>query len=349
MILLVLMLEIFLLLAPLPFTRICGIDMRTTTAIAAEIPGKPFMTGVKLSSWDGSRQLFVLEIASLHTICKSVGPFILEDHRDLAAKDWYLRSDSASLSRNLMEIGKLLFYMIKPFQEPTIKPPSKLKPKSETNPAIFRERLVRLPPELRASPFACAITQPNGIETILRANLAMFCPTETGIILEGHVRVNAHHQTCLTAEHMTWRVSAQELNVQGDYSLRTGEREIKGRGACFSISGGGLKSVKLTTQIHPRPGELQAATQMAHMVMGGSATRYHFGKKDILSHLSRMLLQIMPAAIVAMPREQGLPSANFRGKAPYSSYRKPITYPAPLTKYTLEETFERELFCEKPR
>lgn len=349
MIFLVLVLEIFSLLVPLCTARSGGIDMRTPAAIADESPWKPFMTGVRVSSWDGPRQLFVLQIASLETVYKTVGPFILEDHRDFAAKDCYLRSDSASLSKNLREIGKLMSHMLKPFEGPTVKPQSKLKPGPEAKPTILTERFVGLVPGLKASPFSCEIAWPTGTETTLRADLAAFWPTGTDIALEGNIRVNGCHQTCLTAAHMIWRVSSQELFVPGDYSLQTAKGEIKGRDACFSISDGEFKPVKLQTPIHPGLGELQVPAPTAPVMMMGSANQNPFGKKDMFSYLSRMLLQIMPAAVVAGPVKQGLPPENFRGKVAYAYYSKPITYPAPFMKYSLEETFNRELFCEKCR
>ena len=243
-------------------------DATANPAIADPVSAKPIMTGVRLTSWDDQRQLFVLQIESLELIGKTLGDFQLEDQRDISANNCYLRSDSASLTGNLQEIEKLLFLMMQSFKDPIPQPLSASPSKLETKPVTYTEKLIGLPPTLKAKPFACAITQPQGIETLFRADLATFDPTQTDIALEGNVKVKGGNQTRLTAEHISWRVTPQELNVEGDYCFQTGEREIKGQGACFSIAGGGLEPVKsIKTQTLPDLRELPSSAPMAPLMI----------------------------------------------------------------------------------
>jgi hypothetical protein len=347
MILLVLLLEIALLLLPPSFIKGWKIDTIANPAIAEPVPAKPLMTGVRLTSWDGQRQLFVLQIESLELIPKTLGPFQLEDHRDISANNCYLRSDSASLFRNLHEIEKLLVSMMQSLNNPTAKPLSAHPPKSEAKPVSYTENLVRLPPTLKAQPFACTISQPQGIETIFRADLATFNPAETDIPLEGNVKVEGGNQTCLTAEHIVWRVSPQELNVEGVYRFQTGEREIKGQDARFSITGGVLKPVNFT-QIQPPPylKELPSSAPIAPFMSSERGKSSRSRKKNIMSHLSRTVLQMMAGTVA--PMDQRLTSEKNQGKEGSFSCPKPNVYPLPPTMtYSAEDTVYRELFCEK--
>jgi hypothetical protein len=340
MILSVLLLVIALLLLPLSFIRGGEIDAMANPAIADPVSAKPFLTGVRLSSWDGQRQLFVLQIESLELIWKTLGPFQLEEHRDISAINCYLRSDSASLAGNLQEIEKLLFPMIQSLKNPIPKDSSASPPELDAKPVSYTEKLIGLPPALKARPFACAISQPQGLETIFRADLATFDPTQTDISLEGNVAVQGDNQTRLTAEHIIWSVTPQELNVEGAYRFQTGEREIKGRDACFSIAGGGLEPVKLTnTQTLPCLRELPSSAPMAPFMISQSGKGLRPRKKTILSHLSRTLFQMMRATVA--PTDQRLTSAK-------SSKQKVYPAPSPIT-HSLEETVDRELFSEKSR
>lgn len=343
MILLVLLLDIVFLLLPLASIKGAQID---TIANPAPVSANPFMTGVRLTSWDGQRQLFALQIESIELIWKALGPFQLEDHRDISAHNCYLRSDSASLSDNLQEIVRLLVTMMRSTKDPVAKPLNASLPKLEAQPVNCTEKLVRLPPALKATPFACAISQPQGIETIFRADLATFDPTETDISLEGNVKVESGNQTCLTAEHIIWRVSPQELYVEGAYRFQTGEREIKGQDACFSIAGGGLKPVKLPkTQTLPELKELPASAAMAPFMISERGKSSRSRKKAILSHLSRTVLQMM--FVTVTPLDQPLTSAKNQGREASFPYSKPKVYPPSPTTHSLVETVDREFFCEK--
>ena len=143
MILSVLLLVIALLLLPLSFIRGWKIDTIANPAIADPVSAKPFMTGVRLTSWDGQRQLFVLQIESLELIWKTLGPFQLEDHQDISANNCSLRSESASLAGNLQEIEKLLFSMMKSLKNPIPKPVSASPPKLEVKPVTYTEKFAR--------------------------------------------------------------------------------------------------------------------------------------------------------------------------------------------------------------
>ena len=92
------LLNIALLLLPLSSTSASKMDTTINPAIADAVPAKPLMTGVRLTSWDDQRQLFLLEIESLEPITKTVGPFQMDDFHDISAIHCYLRSGSASLS-----------------------------------------------------------------------------------------------------------------------------------------------------------------------------------------------------------------------------------------------------------
>ena len=228
-----------------------------------------------------------------------------------------------------------------PRKNPTPKSLSASSSKSEANPVSYTEKLVGLPITLKAEPFTCVISQPQGRETIFRADLASFYPSQTDITLEGKVEVKGDNQTCLTAAHIVWRVTQQELEVEGAYRFQNGEREIKGQDACFSLAGGGLEPVKIVKiQTQPYLRDLPAYAPIAPGMIAAKGRDLFSGKKTILTDLSRMMLQTMSATVVA--KDQQLASA----KNPSS---KPRVYPPTLMNYSLEETFERELFCEKSR
>jgi hypothetical protein len=350
MILSVLWLVIALLLFPISFTRGWEINTIANAAIADSVFAKPFMTGVRITSWDGQQQLFVLQIESLELILKTLGPFQLEDYRDIAANNCYLRSDSASLAGNLKEIEKLLVPMMKSIEDPISKSLSASPPKLEAKPGADTEKLVGFPPTLLARPFACAISQPQGIEIVFRADLATFDPTQTDIPLEGNVKVEGPNQTRLTAENIIWRVTPQELIVEGAYRFHTGEREIVGRDDRFSLADGGLepvKGAKNQTLTHLR--ELPSSTPTAPLTIAESSkgVRPRLRKKDILGHLSRTLLQIMGPTVA--PMNQQLTASEIQGKEAAFRYPKPIVYPLSPMAYSLEETVNRELFSEKCR
>ena len=82
MILSVLLLVIALILFPLSFIRGWEINTIANAAIADPVFAKPFMTGVRITSWHGHQQLFVLQIESIELILKTLGPFQLEDYRE---------------------------------------------------------------------------------------------------------------------------------------------------------------------------------------------------------------------------------------------------------------------------
>jgi hypothetical protein len=343
----VLLLDIALLLLPLSFIGGWKMDARANPAIADPVSAKPFMTGVRLTSSDGQQQLFVLQIESLELIGKTLGPFQLEDHRDISANNCYLRSDSDSLSGNLREIEKFFIFMMKSLKNPTPQPLNASPPNIDAKSVTYMDKLVGLPPTLKARPFACAISKPQGIETIFQADLATFDPNQTDMTLEGNVKVKGGNQTCLTAEHIIWRVTPQELNVEGAYRFQTGEREINGQDARFSIAGGGLEPVKLIkTQTLPCLRELPSSAPVAPFMISPRAKGLRSRKKTILSHLSRTLLQNMSATVA--PMDQRLTSEKNQGKEGSFSFPKPNVYPAPPSMtYSAEETADRELFCEK--
>jgi hypothetical protein len=348
MILSVLLLVIALLLLPLSSIGGSGIDTIINPAIADPVSAKPYMTGIRLSSWDGQRQLFVLQIESLGPIWKTLGPFQLDDHQDISANNCSLRSESASLAGNLQEIEKLLFSMMKSLKNPIPKPVSASPPKLEVKPVTYTENLLGLPPALKARPFACAIFQPQGTETIFRADLATFYPTQTDITLEGNVEVKGGNQTRLTAEHIIWSVTPQELTVEGAYRFQTGEREIKGQNACFSLVGGGLEPVKFTkTQTLPDLRELPSSAPIVPFMISERGKGLRRGKKTIVDYLSRTVFQLMSTAVA--PMDQRLTSAKNQGKEASFPYSKPNVYPPSSMTRSPEEIVGRELFSEKSR
>lgn len=347
-ILLVLVLDIALLLLPLSFLR--GEEMDAIVSLVIDDPdsAKPFMTGVRLSSWDGPRQLYVLQIESLAETWKTLGPFQLDDQRDISASNCSLRSDSASLAGNLQEIKKLLVPMLKSLENPKPQPLSASPPKLEAESVTHKEKLVGLPPALKARPFACAISQPQGRETIFRADLATFSPTQSDILLEGNVTVTGGNLTRLTAEHILWKVIPQELNVEGTYCFQTGEREIRGQDACFSLSGGGMEPIKFaTTQTLPYPGELSSPASIGPFMVSPRGKGSPLRKKTILSILSKTALQMINAAVV--PMDQRLTSVMNQGKEASFPYPKQNVFPSPPKTDSLEKIYDRELFCEKSR
>jgi hypothetical protein len=295
---------------------------------------------------DGEQQLFVLQIDSLELIWKTLGPFQLEDQRDISASNCYLRSDSASLSGNIQEIGKLLIPMMQTLKNPTPQPASASTAKLGGESVTYTEKIVGLPPTLKARPFACAISHPQGMETNFQANLATFDPTESGITLEGQVKVTGGNQTCLTAEHIIWRVTPQELYVEGAYCFQTGERETTGQDAWFSLAGGGLEPVKIiNTQNLPGLNEVPSSAPIAPFMASPRGKGWRSLKKTILSPLCRTLLQNMSATVA--PMEQRLTSEKNQVKEAAFPYRKAKVYPAPPMTHSMEETVDRELFCEK--
>jgi hypothetical protein len=347
MILSVLLLTITMLLLPFSCIKWWQVDKPANLSIADSVSAKPLMTGVRLTAWDGQRQLFVLQVESLEFIWKTLGPLQLEDQRDLSANNCYLRSDSASLSGNLQEIKRFLFSMLISLKKPTPKPLSASSPQSKAKPVAYTENLVGLPPTLKAGPFTCVISQPQGIETIFQADLATFYPGQTDITLEGNVQVKGGNQACLTAEHVVWSVTQQELNVEEAYRFQNGEREIKGREACFSLTGGRLEPVKIIkTQTLPYLRDLPSSGPLAPCMISARGQNLPAFKKNLID-LSRLMLQTMSATVE--PTDQRLTSAKNQGKEACFSSSKPNVYPpAPMT-YSLEETFDRELFCEKSR
>jgi hypothetical protein len=348
MILSVLLLDIALLLLPLSCIGGWKMNARANPAIVNPVSANPFMTGVRLTSSNGQQQLFVLQIESLELIGKTLGPFQLEDQRDIYAHNCYLRSDSASLSEHIRETENFLLSMMKSFKNPIPQPLRASLPKIDAKSVTYTENLVGLPPALKARPFACTVYQPQGIETIFQADLATFDPTQTDITLEGNVTVKGSNQTCLTAEHIIWRVTPQELNVQGAYRLQTGEREIKGQDACFALSGGRLEPVKfIKSQTLPCLRELPSSLPIAPFMVSPRGKGSHSRKKTILSHLSRTLIQNMVATVA--PTNQRLTSEQNQGKGASFPYPKPNVYPPSPMTHSLEETFDRELFCEKSR
>ena len=348
MILSVLLLNIVLLLLPLSFIKGWEIDTIANPAIAAPVSAEPLMTGVRLTSWDGQRQLFVLQVESFELTWKTLGPFQLEEHRDISAINCYLRSDSASLAGNLKEIENLLFFMMKSLANPVSKPLSASPTKLDAQPVTYTQKLIGLPPTLKALPFAGAISQPQGLQTVFRADLATFYPNQTDITLEGNVKVEGGNQTRLTAEHILWRVTPQELNVEGAYRFQTGAREIKGRGGCFSIAGGGIEPVKLTkTQTLPHLRELPSSAPIAPFMIPERGKDVHHRKKTILSHLSQTVHQMMSATVA--PVDKRLTSAKYQRKEASFPASKQTVYPRSPNTYSLEETFDRELFSEKSR
>ncbi len=307
------LLNIALLLLPLSSTSASKMDTIINPAIADAVPAKPFMTGVRLTSWDDQRQLFFLEIESLEPITKLVGPFQMDDFHDISAIHCYLRSGSASLAGNLQEIGKLLTTMLKSSVKPMSGSLGASPPESASQGVTYKETLVGLPPALKARPFACAISQPQGRETVFRADLATFDPTETDIALEGNVEVRGGNETRLTAEHIAWRVTPEELDVEGDYCFQTGGREIKSRGACFSLAGGGLEPVKsIKTQTLPDLKNLPSSAPIVPLMISERGKRSHSRKKTILSHLTRAAFQMMNARVVS--RDQQVTAAKNQGK-----------------------------------
>ncbi len=226
----VLLMAAVLVLFPLPFFGGWEVDPRTAAPIIddaeANCKANCLMNGIRLISWDGQNQLFCLQIELLEAVPKAVGSFKLVDHRDLWATNCFIKSESASLAVNFQEIGKLLVNMLKPLKKPSFRP------------------LVYLPPKLEAKPFSCTITQSPGGEVILQADLAAFYPGQTYIFLKGKVRANFGNQTCITAEQMVWSLTAQELNAKGPYTFQADDSKIRGRDACFSLSGGRIKRIK---------------------------------------------------------------------------------------------------------
>jgi hypothetical protein len=342
------LLDIALLLLPLSPSRGSGIDVKVNPVIADPVSAKPFMTGVRLTSWDDQRQLFFLQIESLEPITKTLGPFQMDDYRDISAINCYLRSGSASLAGNLQEIGKLLAIMMKSLINPMPGSLSASPPKLEPQPVTYTETLVRLPPALIARPFACAISQPQGGETFFRAGMATFDPAETDIALEGNVEVRGANQTHLTAEQMSWRVIPQELTVEGDYCFQTGGRKIKGRGASFSLADGRLEPVKSTkTQVLPDLRGLPSSASMVPLMMSTRGKSLRSRKKTILTHLSRTAFQMMSATVA--PMNQPATTANNQGKGATFSAAKPTVYPPSPMNRSLQEMVDRELFSEKSR
>jgi hypothetical protein len=342
------LLDIALLLLPLSPIRGSGIDTKVNPVIADPVSAKPYMTGVRLTSWDDQRQLFFLQIESLEPIAKTLGPFQMDDYRDVCAINCHLRSGSASLAGNLQEIGKLLALMMKSQLNPMPGSLSASPPELEPQAVTYTESLVRLPPALIAKPFACAISQPRGGETFFRAGVATFDPAETDIALEGNVEVKGANQTRLTAEQMSWRVIPQELTVEGDYCFQSGGREIKGRGAAFSLAGGGLEPVKsIKTQALPDLRGLPSSVSMVPLMMSTRGKSFHFRKKTILTHLSKTAFQMMSAT--AAPMNRPATTGENQGKETALSSAKPTFYPAsPMTR-PLQEIVGRELFSEKIR
>lgn len=342
------LLDIALLLLPLSSIRGGEIDATVNPVIADPVSVKPYMTGVKLISWDDQRQLFFLQIESLEPITKTLGPFQMDDYRDISAINCYLKSGSASLPGNLQEIGKLLAIMMKSLINPMPESLSASPPKLESQPVTYTGQLVRLPPALKARPFACVISQPQGIETVLRAALATFDPTETDIVLEGNVEVKGGNQTRLTAEQISWRVTLQELNVEGAYCFQTRDREIKGMGASFSIAGGGIQPAKSTqTQTLPDLRRLPSSATIVPLMISERRKSLRSRKKTILSHLSRTAFQIINAGVA--PMNQPSTTAKSQGEKAAFSYSKQNVYPSsPMTR-SLQEIVDRELFSEKCR
>jgi hypothetical protein len=342
------LLNIALLLLPLSSIRGAGIDATVDPVIADPVSVKPFMTGVKLISWDDQRQLFFLQVESLGPITKTLGPFQMDDHRDISAINCYLKSGSASLPGNLQEIGKLLAMMMKSLITPMPESLSSSPPELESQPVTHTEQLVRLPPALKARPFACVISQPQGIETVLRADLATFDPTETDIVLEGNVEVKGGNQTRLTAEQVSWRVTPQELDVEGAYCFQTREREIKGMGASFCIAGGGIQPVKsIKTQTLPDLRGLPSSATLVPLMFSERRKSSRPRKKTILSHLSRSAFQILNTQVG--PMNQPSTTAKNQGEKAASSYPKQNVYPPSPTNRSLQEIYDRELFSEKCR
>jgi hypothetical protein len=338
------LLQIALLLLPFSSISGSGIDAVGNPVIAGPVSTNPFMTGVRLTSWDEQRQLFVLQIDSLESIEKTLGPLYMDDYRDISAINCYLRSGSASLAENLQEVGKLLAVMMESLIKPIPEPLSASPPQVESTPVTYTGKLVGLPPALKARPFSCAISQPQGTETFFRADLATFDPTETDITLEGNVEVRGGNQTRLTAEHMSWVVNPLKLNVEGDYCFQTGAREVKGRGASFSLSGGGIELAKSTeTQTLPDMKELPSSAAISPLMIPGRGKSLRVRKKTILSYLSRSALKMMNSMV--MLEEQRLASAKNQGKG--ASYPVQKFYPPSPTTRSLEEVFNRELFSEK--
>lgn len=348
MVLSVLLLNIALLFLPPSFTKEWKIGTIANPALAAPVSAKPFMTGVRLTSWEDQRQLFVLQIESFELIWKTLGPFQLDEHRDISAINCYLRSDSGSLAANLHEIENLLFFVMKSSATLISKPLSAPPPKLDAQPVTYTEKLIELPPTLKAMPFAGEISQPHGLQTVFRADLATFYPNETDITLEGNVRVEGGNQTRLTAEHIIWRVTPQELNVEGAYRFQTGEREIKGREGCFSLAGGGLEPVKLAKiQTLPHLNALPSSVPIVPCMIPERGKNSRHRKKTIVSHLSKTILQMMNATMA--PVDQRLTSAkNQRQEASFPAPKQNV-YPRSPIVHSLEETFDRELFSEKSR
>jgi hypothetical protein len=341
-----LLIDIVLLLLPLAFISGSGTDARANPVIANPVSGKPFMTGINLISWDDQRQLFSLQIDSLEPITKTLGPFQMDDYRDVSATNCSLRSGSASLAGNLQEIGKLLGIMMKSLIEPMPESLSASPPKVAPKPVTQTGQLVRLPPALMARPFACAISHPRGRETFFRADLATFDPTDPDIALEGNVEVKGDNQTRLTAEQISWKVTSQELNVEGDYCYQTAGREIKGQGASFSFAGGSLEPVKSTsTPTRPDLRQLPSSASLIPLMISPRVKSSRSRKKTILTHLSRSAFQMISATTT--PVNQPETTAQNRGNETAFSPAKPIFYPpSPLTR-SMQEMFDRELFSEK--
>ena len=128
----ILLMAAVMVLVPFPFFGGRESDPRTTAPIIndaeANCDANYLMSGIRLTSWDGPKQLFCLQVELLEAVPKSVGPFKLVDHRDLRATNCFIKSEGSSLAVNFQEIWELLVYMLKPLEKPSFRPSVYLPP-----------------------------------------------------------------------------------------------------------------------------------------------------------------------------------------------------------------------------
>jgi hypothetical protein len=233
----------------------------------------PLMTGACISSWEGERRLYNLEIDKLTSVPKQWGPFVYEDCRDLSIQGCRLRVSRAALIPSLKDIGKTLLILGRQPQ------PARLPAAGSTGPGLanpLKMVLIGLPPRIEARNFSCQVDYPGARVLTISANLATLDPPNPVLELEGNVQVEAG-ATVLHAAAAIWAPLEKNLLVLTPYTLMAGNQPRRGCNDYFSLAQGELKRLRRANASLPaarvREAPLSPAQLMAHLWRQSSKKR----------------------------------------------------------------------------
>ncbi|MGB8991191.1 MAG: hypothetical protein WCD80_03965 [Desulfobaccales bacterium] len=225
----------------------------------------PVMTEASISSWEGERRLYRLEIRQLTLIPKQWGPFVYEDCRDLAIQGCHLQVTSDALISSLKDIGEMLLVLGRQPQLAGLPAAGPTGPGPADPPSMT---LIGLPPRIEARNFSCRVNYPGGQVLTISADLATLDPPNPCLDLEGNVQVEAG-PAVLHAAAACWAPLEEELLVLTPYTLAAGNQPRRGCNDNFSLARGELKRLRLAKASVPmtrvRAAPLTPAQFMAHL------------------------------------------------------------------------------------